>query len=270
MIKLGCNFLSLRDTSVEDFIKICYDLRLDVVDFHAQAFVSTDPALPHLDQAAVSPLRPAARLHRRQRAVSRHRRGAPRARRRLEAGGRPGRVPGLSPDPHVLRPGPGAERRRGGHLAADDRRLPGGGGLCRGAGRGHRPAESPVDGRGDAAHPPRGRPGQLQLHHGYRTVAGLAGLGADRRNRPTARLLRLHGADHRPRLVHPYQVLPHRERHRGVARLRAHRRAHQGRPLQWLHLHRLRGQASGPRRADPPRRSLPGSGELGPGRPSAF
>ena len=44
MIKLGCNFLSLHDTSVEDFIRICYDLRLDVVDFHAQAFRSADPA----------------------------------------------------------------------------------------------------------------------------------------------------------------------------------------------------------------------------------
>ena len=44
MIKLGCNFLSLRDTTVEQFIRICYDLRLDVVDFHQQAFQSTDPA----------------------------------------------------------------------------------------------------------------------------------------------------------------------------------------------------------------------------------
>ena len=44
MIKLGCNFLSLRDTGVEEFIRICYDLRLDVVDFHQQAFQSTDPA----------------------------------------------------------------------------------------------------------------------------------------------------------------------------------------------------------------------------------
>ena len=44
MIKLGCNFLSLRDTTVEQFIRICSDLRLDVVDFHQQAFQSTDPA----------------------------------------------------------------------------------------------------------------------------------------------------------------------------------------------------------------------------------
>ena len=38
MIKIGCNFLSLKDTSVEDFIKTAYDLRLDVVDFHQRAF----------------------------------------------------------------------------------------------------------------------------------------------------------------------------------------------------------------------------------------
>ena len=38
MIKIGCNFLSLTDTSVEDFIKTAYDLRLDVVDFHQRAF----------------------------------------------------------------------------------------------------------------------------------------------------------------------------------------------------------------------------------------
>ena len=44
MIKIGCNYLSLKDTSVEDFIRIAYDLRLDVVDFHQRAFESTDPA----------------------------------------------------------------------------------------------------------------------------------------------------------------------------------------------------------------------------------
>ena len=115
MIKLGCNFLSLHDTSVEDFIRICYDLRLDVVDFHAQAFRSADPA--YLTSIKLLCLRYGLPLgyNRRQRAVSRHRRGAPRARRRLETGGRLGRVPGLSPDPHVLRPGPGEEWRRGGH-----------------------------------------------------------------------------------------------------------------------------------------------------------
>ena len=42
MIKIGCNSLSLTDTSVEDFIRIAYDLRLDVVDFHQRAFESTD------------------------------------------------------------------------------------------------------------------------------------------------------------------------------------------------------------------------------------
>ena len=38
MIKIGCNYLSLRDTSVEDFVKTAYELRLDVVDFHQRAF----------------------------------------------------------------------------------------------------------------------------------------------------------------------------------------------------------------------------------------
>lgn len=44
MIKIGTNYLSLRDTSIEDFIKVCYDMKLDVVDFHQNAFKSTDPA----------------------------------------------------------------------------------------------------------------------------------------------------------------------------------------------------------------------------------
>ena len=43
MIKIGCNYLSLTNTSVEDFIRTVYDLRLDIVDFHQQAFTSTDP-----------------------------------------------------------------------------------------------------------------------------------------------------------------------------------------------------------------------------------
>jgi len=43
MIKIGSNYLSLKDTSIEDFIKTAYDLRLDVVDFHQRAFESTDP-----------------------------------------------------------------------------------------------------------------------------------------------------------------------------------------------------------------------------------
>ncbi len=42
MVKIGSNFLSLKDTSIEDFIKTCYDLRLDCVDFHQRAFESTD------------------------------------------------------------------------------------------------------------------------------------------------------------------------------------------------------------------------------------
>ena len=44
MIKIGSNYLSLRDTSVEDFIETCYQLRLDCVDFHQRAFASTEPA----------------------------------------------------------------------------------------------------------------------------------------------------------------------------------------------------------------------------------
>ena len=43
MIKIGCNYLSLRDTSVEEFVQVSHDLRLDVVDFHQRAFASTDP-----------------------------------------------------------------------------------------------------------------------------------------------------------------------------------------------------------------------------------
>ena len=44
MIKIGSNSLSLKNTSNEDFLKTCYDLKLDVVDFHQRAFESTDPA----------------------------------------------------------------------------------------------------------------------------------------------------------------------------------------------------------------------------------
>ena len=42
MIKIGANYLSLKDTSVEEFIQTAYDLRLDIVDFHFRAFTSTD------------------------------------------------------------------------------------------------------------------------------------------------------------------------------------------------------------------------------------
>ena len=43
MIKIGSNYLSLQNTSVEAFIQTAYDLRLDIVDFHQRAFTSTDP-----------------------------------------------------------------------------------------------------------------------------------------------------------------------------------------------------------------------------------
>ena len=43
MIKIGCNHLSLKDTSIEDFIQMAYDLRLDCVDFHERAFTARDP-----------------------------------------------------------------------------------------------------------------------------------------------------------------------------------------------------------------------------------
>ena len=44
MIKIGCNSLSVRDMGVEDFIRTCYELRLDSVDFHESAFASREPA----------------------------------------------------------------------------------------------------------------------------------------------------------------------------------------------------------------------------------
>jgi len=43
MIKIGSNYLSLQNTNVEAFIKVAYDLRLDIVDFHQRAFASTNP-----------------------------------------------------------------------------------------------------------------------------------------------------------------------------------------------------------------------------------
>lgn len=43
MIKIGSNFLSLQNTSVDAFIQTAYDLRLDIVDFHQRAFTSTEP-----------------------------------------------------------------------------------------------------------------------------------------------------------------------------------------------------------------------------------
>ena len=42
MVKIGSNFLSLKNTSIESFIKTSFDLRLDVVDFHQRAFESSD------------------------------------------------------------------------------------------------------------------------------------------------------------------------------------------------------------------------------------
>ncbi len=43
MIKVGCNYLSFRNTDVESFVRIAYDLRLDVIDLHRSAFTSTEP-----------------------------------------------------------------------------------------------------------------------------------------------------------------------------------------------------------------------------------
>ena len=43
MIKIGTNYLSLRDLTVEEFIRTSYDLKLDIVDFHQRAFTSADP-----------------------------------------------------------------------------------------------------------------------------------------------------------------------------------------------------------------------------------
>ena len=44
MIKIGCNYLSYKSIGigVEDFIRTCYDLRLDCLDFHRRAFPSED------------------------------------------------------------------------------------------------------------------------------------------------------------------------------------------------------------------------------------
>ena len=44
MIKIGSNHLSLKDTSIEDFIKVAYDLNLDCVDFHERNFEDRNPA----------------------------------------------------------------------------------------------------------------------------------------------------------------------------------------------------------------------------------
>ena len=70
MIKIGSNYLSLKNTSVEDFIRTAYDLRLDVVDFHQRAFESTDPGYLGKIQSALSPIRSADRVYRRERFVS--------------------------------------------------------------------------------------------------------------------------------------------------------------------------------------------------------
>ena len=43
MIKIGCNSLSMRDMGVEDFIRTCYGLRMDSIDFHESAFASREP-----------------------------------------------------------------------------------------------------------------------------------------------------------------------------------------------------------------------------------
>lgn len=43
MIKIGANYLSIRELTVEEFIRTAYELKLDIVDFHKGAFTSTDP-----------------------------------------------------------------------------------------------------------------------------------------------------------------------------------------------------------------------------------
>jgi sugar phosphate isomerase/epimerase len=45
LIKIGCNYLSFKGAkiSVEDFIQTCHSLRLDCLDFHQRAFVSSAP-----------------------------------------------------------------------------------------------------------------------------------------------------------------------------------------------------------------------------------
>ena len=43
MIKIGSNLLSLKNTSIEEFIQTAASLRLDCVDFHYRGFTSRDP-----------------------------------------------------------------------------------------------------------------------------------------------------------------------------------------------------------------------------------
>ena len=42
MIKISCNYLSFPGIDVESFIRLAYDLRLDMIDLHRSAFASTD------------------------------------------------------------------------------------------------------------------------------------------------------------------------------------------------------------------------------------
>ena len=43
MVKIGCNYFSFQHMDVETFIKSCYELRLDTIDFHTSAFTSSAP-----------------------------------------------------------------------------------------------------------------------------------------------------------------------------------------------------------------------------------
>ena len=82
----------------------------------------------------------------------------------------------------------GHGRGAGSAVGADDRQFPGVGGLC-GEERGERRPTEPRqpqfrhDGGPGAAYPARGRPRELQLHHGHGTVEGGDRLGSARRVR---------------------------------------------------------------------------------------
>ena len=78
MIKIGCNYLSYKSVGieVEDFIRTCYELRLDCLDFHLRAFPLHRSLIPAGHQASMSRPRAAHRVPRRRGRV-RRRRGHP-------------------------------------------------------------------------------------------------------------------------------------------------------------------------------------------------
>ena len=177
MIKIGCNSLSVRDMGVEDFIRTCYELRLDSVDFHESVFASREPAyLASIKLLCLKYGLPIAYI-----GVSGLFHGTAEER-KAHADNAKGVIDlaaflGLTAHPHVLRDRAREERRRRAGLAGHDRRLPGGGRLRRRARRLHRPAEPSRHRRRHAAHPRGRRTG------GTSTSSWTPGSGWDRRGR---------------------------------------------------------------------------------------